>query len=84
MARTIPQRELRNDNARVIAAVAAGERFVITRNGEPVAELRPIEHHRRTVLPRAEVQALFASAPRIDRARFRADTDARIDPTLPR
>ena len=40
MSRTIPQRELRNDNARVIAAVvAAGETFIVTRNGEPVGSL---------------------------------------------
>ena len=39
--KTIAQRELRNDNAKVIDAVQAGETFIITRNGEPVAELRP-------------------------------------------
>ena len=42
------ERELRNDNARVIEAVAAGESFVATRNGVPVAELRPIRQTRRT------------------------------------
>ncbi len=42
MAKTIAQRELRNQNAKVIEAVTAGETFVVTRNGEPVAELRPI------------------------------------------
>ena len=51
MSRTIPQRELRNDNAKVIDAVAAGETFVVTRNGEPVAELRPIRPGRRTFVP---------------------------------
>lgn len=35
MAKTITHRELRNDNARVIEAVTAGETFVVTRNGEP-------------------------------------------------
>ncbi|MCB0903553.1 MAG: type II toxin-antitoxin system prevent-host-death family antitoxin, partial [Actinobacteria bacterium] len=48
MTRTIPQRELRNDNAKVIDAVTAGETFVVTRNGEPVAELRPVRAGRRT------------------------------------
>jgi len=33
MAKTIAQRQLRNDNAKVIEAVAAGESFVVTRNG---------------------------------------------------
>ena len=41
MSRTIPQRELRNQNAQIIDAVASGATFIITRNGEPVAELRP-------------------------------------------
>jgi prevent-host-death family protein len=39
MAKTIPQRELRNENAKVMDAVAAGETFVVTRNGEPARHL---------------------------------------------
>lgn len=83
MARTIPQRELRNDNARVIAAVAAGESFVITRSGVPVAELRPIQQVRRSFVPKAELLALAAAGPHIDLGRFRADLDNAIDETLP-
>ena len=82
MARTIAQRELRNDNAKVIEAVLAGETFVVTRNGEPVAELRPIQPRRRTFVPREEVAALAGSGVRIDRHRFRADTDRWIDPEV--
>ena len=41
MTRTIPQRELRNDVARVLREVAAGEELTVTVRGEPVAELRP-------------------------------------------
>lgn len=82
MARTIPQRELRNDNAKVIDAVAAGETFVVTRNGEPVAELRPIQRGRRTFISRDEVVALAAGGVRIDRHRFRADVDEDIDPEV--
>jgi len=80
MTRTIAQRELRNDNAKVIAAVAAGETFLITRNGEPVAELRPIHPRRRTFVAREEVGVLADSGVRIDRHRFRADVDQWIDP----
>ena len=80
MTRTIAQRELRNDNAKVIEAVVAGETFVVTRNGEPVAELRPIQPGRRTFVPREEVVALAEGGVRIDRHRFRADTDRWIDP----
>ena len=42
VSRTIEGRELRDDNAKVIDALAAGETFVVTRNGVPVAELPPI------------------------------------------
>lgn len=81
MARTIPQRELRNDNAKVIDAVAAGETFVVTRNGEPVAELRPIRPGRRTFVPRDRVLATTASV-RIDPRQFREDLDRSIDQSL--
>lgn len=82
MAKTIAQRELRNENASVIAAVQAGETFVVTRNGEPVAELRPIRPARRTFVPRAEIAALGSAGVRIDRHRFRADLDRVIDQAL--
>ena len=78
--RTIAQRELRNENAKVMDAVTAGETFVVTRNGEPVAELRPLRAGRRTFISRAEVAALASANLRIDRDRFRADLDAVIDP----
>lgn len=82
MTRTIPQRELRNDNAKVIDAVAAGETFVVTRNGEPVAEIRPVTYRRPTFISRADVAALATNAVRIDHARFRVDLDRSIDQGL--
>jgi len=82
VTRTIAQRELRNDNAKVIDAVAAGESFVVTRNGVPVAELRPIRQTRRTFVPSAELLALAANGPRIDRQQFRADLDRVVDQGL--
>lgn len=84
MARTIAQRELRNDNARIVDAVAAGETMVVTRNGEPVAELRPVRRTRRTFVPRDEVMALGAAGVRIDREQFRADADSVIDQSVSR
>ena len=80
MAKTIAQRELRNENAKVMDAVAAGETFVVTRNGEPVAELRPLRAGRRTFISRAEVAELAAANVRIDRDQFRTDLDAVIHP----
>jgi antitoxin (DNA-binding transcriptional repressor) of toxin-antitoxin stability system len=82
MTRTIAQRELRNGNARVIEAVTAGETFVVTRNGEPVAELRPLRAGRRTFISREEVAALAAADVRIDRQQFRSDLDRVIDQGL--
>lgn len=82
MARTIAQRELRNENAKVIEAVTAGETFIVTRNGEPVAELRPLRAGRRTYISREEVAALAVGGVRIDRHQFRADLDGMIDQGL--
>jgi len=82
VTRTIPQRELRNENAKVIDAVAAGETFFITRHGEPVAELRPATTRRRTFIPRAEVAGMAVAGVRIDRHRFRDDLDALIGQDL--
>lgn len=82
MARTIAQRELRNQNAKVIEAVTAGETFVVTRNGEPVAELRPLLPGRRTFISREEVAALATAQVRIDRHQFRAELDRVVDQRL--
>ncbi|MHB1784760.1 MAG: type II toxin-antitoxin system Phd/YefM family antitoxin [Acidimicrobiales bacterium] len=82
MGRIIPQRELRNNNARVIEAVVEGESFVVTRNGVPVAELRPIRPARRTFVPKSELVALAAVGPHIDAERFRGDLNGIIDQGL--
>jgi prevent-host-death family protein len=82
MPKTIAQRELRNDNAKVIEAVAAGETFVVTRNGIPVAELRPIRTSRRQTVPKAELMALAASGPHVDLRQFRADLGRVVDQGL--
>jgi prevent-host-death family protein len=82
MAKTIPQRELRNDNAKVMDAVATGETFVVTRNGEPIAELRPIRAVRRTFIARDDVARLAGANVRIDHRQFREDLDERVDQGL--
>ena len=82
MAKVIPQRELRNDNAKVIEAVTAGETFIVTRNGEPVAELRPIRAGRRTFISRDDLAAMAVAGVRIDHRQFRADLDRSIDQSL--
>jgi prevent-host-death family protein len=44
---TISHREMRNSSAEVLRRVEAGETFIVTNHGEPVAQLAPIQ---RTVL----------------------------------
>lgn len=58
-------------------AVEHGEEFIVTRNGTPIGELIPLR--RRRTVSREEFAALFANAPVIDAARFRADLDRAID-----
>ena len=82
MTQTIAQRELRNDNAKVIDAVAAGETFVVTRNGVPVAELRPIVAPRRKFVAREQLVALGAAGPHVDLGEFRTDLDRIVDQSL--
>ena len=43
---TIPQRELRNNVSDVLRRAEGGERFTITVNGRPVAELGPVRSAR--------------------------------------
>lgn len=75
MSRIIAQRDLRNHNARILDAVEAGARFVVTRNGAPVAELRPLTHGRRRFVPRADLATLAAGGPHVDAVAFRRDLD---------
>jgi prevent-host-death family protein len=76
--RTITQRELRNDSGAVLREVEAGRTIIVSRNGTPVGELRPIR--RRRFVPRATIADASAHAARIDAGQFRADLDAVVDP----
>jgi prevent-host-death family protein len=82
MARTIPQRELRNENAKLMDAVSAGETFIVTRNGEPVAELRPVQRSRQTFISRDDLTRISGAGVRIDPEQFRRDLDDAIDQSL--
>ena len=77
MNRVITQRELRNQSAAVLREVEAGRTFVVSRNGTPVAELRPIQPRR--FVPRATIADAGGRAPHVDAHQFRADLDAVID-----
>src|SRR5207245_2696155 len=77
MARTITQRELRNQSGEIMRALDRGESFIVTRNGVPVGELLPIR--KRTFVPVEDLKRIFVGAPRIDYDRFRRDVDAYLD-----
>ncbi|GGN85177.1 hypothetical protein GCM10011610_39380 [Nocardia rhizosphaerihabitans] len=74
MTRTITQAELRNGSAGVMDALEAGDDFIITRNGHPVGELRPIRAQRDVAT--AELKARFA---RFAAAGAAAEERAEID-----
>ena len=59
--REIPQRELRNQVARVLSEVQAGTHLRVTVGGRPVADLVPIPQARNFV-PRVEVEDLLERA----------------------
>ncbi|MGH9280442.1 MAG: type II toxin-antitoxin system Phd/YefM family antitoxin [Acidimicrobiales bacterium] len=72
-------RDLRNHGADVIRRAQAGERITITRDGEPVAELRPLP---RRPLAATTLIERFRALPPIDARRLRADIDAVVDQSL--
>jgi prevent-host-death family protein len=78
-SRVITQRELRNESGAILREVEAGRTVIVSRNGTPVGELRPIR--RRRFVPRAAIADAAARAGRIDAVRFRADLDAVVDPS---
>jgi prevent-host-death family protein len=73
----ISQRELRNDSGAIMRRVEQGERFIVTRNGVPVAELIP---HDPTALdippqfvPVAQIAAGISRLPSWDLERFKRE-----------
>jgi antitoxin (DNA-binding transcriptional repressor) of toxin-antitoxin stability system len=76
MAHEITQRQLRNDSGDIMRGLDRGESYVVTRNGVPVGELRPI---RRSRFVSADlVVGAFATGAPLDARRFRDDIDRGI------
>ncbi|MEU8145576.1 hypothetical protein [Nonomuraea sp. NPDC048901] len=73
-------RQFVNDSGSVTRGLREGKRYILTINGEPLAEVKPIK--RRRFVPTAEAQAVFATAPAIDWDEVRADLDTMIDDEL--
>jgi prevent-host-death family protein len=72
-------RDLRNHGGEVVDRVVAGERLVVTRDGRPVAELRPV---RSTRVKASVLLARWRRLPSVDGAALRADLDATLDSSL--
>jgi prevent-host-death family protein len=75
----ISVRDLRNHGAEVLDRVARGETLTVTRDGHPVAELRPLPP------PPVTAETLvrrWRTLPAIDGKRLREDIDRVIDPSL--
>ena len=72
-------RDLRNHGGKVIDRVARGERVTITRDGKPVAELRP---YIQSKVSAVALLARWSHLPVIDPAALRSDLDEVIDGTL--
>jgi prevent-host-death family protein len=76
---TVTIRELRNRGGEVVDRVAAGGHFTVTRDGRPVAELRPV---RTRGLSAATLLERWRRLPVVDPEGLRRDIDAVVDPGL--
>jgi prevent-host-death family protein len=72
-------RELRNHGGDVVNRVARGESLAVTRDGVPVAELRPLPRPR---LSATTLLERWRHLPLIDVEKFRADLDEVLDPSI--
>lgn len=77
--RTVTVRDLRNHGGRVLDEVVRGEAMLVTRDGTPVAELRPVPRRGPTA---TELIARRRSLPDLDPIALRVDIDATLDMTL--
>jgi len=85
MATPVSQRELRNDSGAIMRRVEHGERFTVTRNGVPVADLIP--HNQsgpdrpRRFIPVTQIAAGLNELPSWDATHF-ADELAELDSAI--
>jgi prevent-host-death family protein len=77
--KTVTIRELRNRGGEVVDRVEGGERVTVTRDGRPVAELRPLR-------PRGVTAAMLLERwrrlPSVDADALRRDVDGVVDQSL--
>ena len=72
-------RELRNMGGKVLKRVARGERLIVTMDGRPVAELRPVTRGSQSAEVLIERRR---NIPAIDIPSLRADLDSILDPRV--
>jgi prevent-host-death family protein len=72
-------RDLRNHGGEILNRVAAGVALTVTRDGEPIAELRPLP---RRPLPASVLLQRWRRLPAVDQAQLRADIDSVLDGAL--
>jgi antitoxin (DNA-binding transcriptional repressor) of toxin-antitoxin stability system len=72
-------RDLRNRGGDIVAMAARGDPVTITRDGEPVAELRALD---REPLATDVLLARWRRLPAVDADAFRRDIDAVLDTRL--
>ena len=72
-------RDLRNHGGEILDRVEGGEAMTVTRDGRPIAELRPLA---RRPLQATLLLQRWRSLPAIDPDKLRADIDDLLDPML--
>ncbi|MGE5828272.1 MAG: type II toxin-antitoxin system Phd/YefM family antitoxin, partial [Micromonosporaceae bacterium] len=72
-------RDLCSHGDEILNRVAAGESLTVTRDGGPVAELRPLP---RRPVPAGVLLQRWHRLRVVDPSRLRSDIDAVLDPTL--
>lgn len=72
-------RDLRDRGTEVLARVENGEAVTVTRDGTPVAELRPAPQR---PLPASVLLRRWRGLPPVDPAVMKADIDAVVDTSL--
>ena len=76
---TVTIRDLRNRGGDVMDRVEAGEQVTVTRDGRPVAELRPA---RSPGVAAAVLLERWQRLPAVDASALRRDIDAVVDQSL--
>ena len=76
---TVTIRELRNHGGDVVDRVEAGERVTVTRDGRPVAELRPL---RARGIAAQTLMDRWRRLPAVEADALRRDIDAALDQSL--